>query len=418
MLWNGIQGAAGVLDANAVPDTQPTVVVVTGSGNFASLTTASDAVGTLRNVGAPVYAIGLEGDRLDTGGLQDVVTRAGGRLVTTPDSEQLDELGTEMAQAIDQQYVLAYDPPTGDDAGAVADIQLQVGEATTSASFVRGSQTTKPADLFAQTVASNGDGLLQSDLAKYVGVVLVLFAAGLGAFALIMLTQNDDSHLTNVLQPYAEGFLDETVEADDDEGALAKTALIQRAVEMTEDFAERQGFLAGVEAKLERADLPLRAAEALFFYGAMVAVVGLLSLVLTRSLIGTVFCTFLAALLPSCRGELQGQAPPEEVQRPAPRHAPAAVRHAAGRLLAHAGRRGRVPGGRGPDRLRAAPGRDRVPPGPPARGGPRRRGRADGQPRLPVGRHGHRDPARGRRQPGRAADDGRRHHGAARAPAP
>ncbi len=130
-------------------------------------------------------------------------------------------------------------------------------------------------------------------------MVLILFAAGLGAFALIMLTQNDDSHLTNVLQPYAEGFHDETVQFDDEEGGLATTAIIQRAVEMTEGFAERQGFLAGVEAKLERADMPLRAAEALFFYGAMVGVVGLLSLVLTRSLLGTVFCTFLAIMVPS-----------------------------------------------------------------------------------------------------------------------
>lgn len=299
VLWNGIQGAAGVLDAEADPEAQPTVVVITGSGGFASLTTAGDAVGTLRNAGAPVYAIGLEGDRLDTGGLQDVVARAGGRLVTTPDSEQLDELGTDLAESIDQQYVLAYDPPTGDDAGTMADISLQVGDATTTASFVRGSETIKPADLFAQTIVGDADGLLQSDLAKYAGVVLILFAAGLGAFALIMLTQQDDSHLTNVLQPYAEGFLDETMEDVDDDNGLAKTALIQRAVEMTEDFAERQGFLSGVEAKLERADMPLRAAEALFFYGAMVGVVGLLSLVLTKSLMGTVFCTVLAIMLPS-----------------------------------------------------------------------------------------------------------------------
>ncbi len=301
VLWNGIQGAAGVLDADADPEAQPTVVVITGSGSFASLTTAGDAVGTLRNVGAPVYAIGLEGDRLDTGGLEDVVARAGGRLVTTPDSEQLDELGTTLAQSIGQQYVLAYEPPTGDGAGAVADIQLQVGDATTTAAFVRGSQTVKPADLFAQTVSSGGGGLLQSDLAKYIGVFLILFAAGLGAFALIMLTQQDDSHLTNVLQPYSEGFVDEAIRDEDEheDGGLVKTALIQRAVEMTEDFADRQGFLAGVEAKLERADMPLRAAEALFFYAAMVGVVGLLSLVVTRSLVGTALLTGLAIMLPS-----------------------------------------------------------------------------------------------------------------------
>jgi len=299
VLWNGIQGAAGMLDTDADPEAQPTVVVITGSGSFGSLTTASNAVGTLRNAGAPVYAIGLEGDRLDTGGLEDVVARAGGQLVTTPDSEQLDELGAAAAQTIEQQYVLAYDPPTGDDAGAVADIQLSVGDATTAATFVRGSETIKPADLFPQVVAGNGDGLLQSDLAKYIGVLLILFAAGLAAFSLIMLTQQDDSHLTNVLQPYAEGFLDETVSDLDEDNGLAKTALIQRAVEMTEDFAERQGFLSGVEAKLERADMPLRAAEALFFYGAMVGVVGLLSMVLTRSLVGTALFTGLAIMLPS-----------------------------------------------------------------------------------------------------------------------
>ena len=299
VLWNGVQGAAGMLAADADPEAQPTVMVVTGSGSFGSLTTAGDAVGTLRNTGAPVYAIGLEGDRLDTGGLEDVVSRAGGHLVTTPDSEQLDELGADMASIIDHQYVLAYDPPTGDDAGAVADIVLQVGDATTTATFVRGSESIKPADLFAQAIVTSGDGLLQSDLAKYIGVVLILFAAGLGAFALISLTQPDDSHLTNVLQPYSEGLLDEPVSDLDEDNGLAKTALIQRAVEMTEDFAERQGFLAGVEAKLERADMPLRAAEAIFFYGAMVGVVGLLSMVLTRSLVGTALFTALAIMIPS-----------------------------------------------------------------------------------------------------------------------
>jgi tight adherence protein B len=134
-------------------------------------------------------------------------------------------------------------------------------------------------------------------MAKYVGVLLVVFAAGLGAFALILLTQEEDSHLTNVLQPYSEGFMD--APEDDEESSAAHTALIQRAVEMTEEFAERKGFLSKTEEKLERADLPLRAAEALFFYAAMVVVVGLLSLVLTQSLIGTAVFTGVAAMFPS-----------------------------------------------------------------------------------------------------------------------
>jgi tight adherence protein B len=296
VLWNGLAGAAGTLEED-VPESQPTVVAITASGNFASVADPGTAVGALRNAGAPLYVVGLDGGRLDAGGLTDVVERAGGRLLTTTDSEQLDELAATTATDIAQQYVIAYDPPTGDDAGAVADVSIQIGDSQTAATFVRGSETSAPADLFAQEGSAPADGLLQSDMAKYIGVVLILFAAGLGAFAMIQLTQEDDSHLTNVLQPYSEGFIDNPVE--DEDNGMAKTALIQRAVEMTEEFAERKGFLRGVEEKLERADMPLRAAEALFFYGAMVGVVALLALVMTGSLIGMLVFTGLAALIPS-----------------------------------------------------------------------------------------------------------------------
>ena len=418
VLWDGIAGSAELLATDA-PDAQPSVVVVTGSGNLASVSTSGDAVGALRNAGAPAYIVGLEGARLDTGGLEDVVERAGGRLLTTGDSEALDEMGTTMAATVDQQYVLAYEPPTGDEAEAVADIQVQVGDSTTAATFVRGSESDKPADLFAEPPLPVHDGLLQSDLAKFVGVGLILLAAALGAFALIMLTQRDTSHLTNVLQPYSEGFVDDSSIIDDDaDGGLAKTALIQRAVEMTGDFAERQGFLAAVEAKLERADLPLRAAEALFFYASMVAVVGLLSLVLLQNLVGTIVITVLAIMIPKAAVNFKAKRRLKKFNNQLPDMLAAPLRDAAGRLLPHAGRRGRVPGSGGPDRLRAASGRDRVPSGPAARRSARRGRGADGQRGLPVGRHGHRDPARSRREPGGAADDGVGDHDGPGAAAP
>ena len=47
---------------------------------------------------------------------------------------------------------------------------------------------------------------------------------------------------------------------------FAQTPLLQRAVEATGGFAERRGLLVKVEGMLERANLPLRPAEALFFY--------------------------------------------------------------------------------------------------------------------------------------------------------
>lgn len=295
VLYDGIAGSAELLVDDA-PDAQPNVVVITGSGNYASAAGPGRAVGALRDAGSPLYAVGLEGGRLDAGGLNDVVQRAGGRFVTTADPEALDELGAEMAAGIDQQYVVAYEALSAQEGGPVGDLTVQVGDVTTTASFVRGADVTDPGLLVPQDVETGSGGLFQSDLAKYLGVALVLAAAAVGAFALMMLTQPDDSHLTSVLSPYAEGVADSPF--DDDDTGLARTALIQRAVDMTEEIAERQGILAQAEDKLERADLPLRAAEALFFYVALVVVAGLLGLVLTKSLLGVLLLAGLMGLLP------------------------------------------------------------------------------------------------------------------------
>jgi tight adherence protein B len=115
----------------------------------------------------------------------------------------------------------------------------------------------------------------------------------LGAFALASLAGRTDESLTAVLRPYAEG----PQEEDEHDGALAQTAILQRAVELTEEFAERQGFLVKVERALERADLPLRAAEAMFFYAASVVILTLGAVAL-GGLITGIIVLLLAGLLP------------------------------------------------------------------------------------------------------------------------
>jgi tight adherence protein B len=62
--------------------------------------------------------------------------------------------------------------------------------------------------------------------------------------------------------------------------ALAETAVLQRMVGITGRLADRAGLLTRTEDALEQADLPLRPPEALFFYFAGLAVVGLLGLLI------------------------------------------------------------------------------------------------------------------------------------------
>ena len=72
------------------------------------------------------------------------------------------------------------------------------------------------------------------------------------------------------------------------EELIVQSALLQRAVSFSEDFAEKRGFLARVEELLERANLPVRAGEAMFFLTAIVVLAGGLALVLTRSALAAI----------------------------------------------------------------------------------------------------------------------------------
>jgi tight adherence protein B len=79
--------------------------------------------------------------------------------------------------------------------------------------------------------------------------------------------------------------------------SFARSDLVQRAVGLTSKMAGRGDLLLKVERLLEQANLPLRPAEALFFYGAGVALVGVLAVALAPSpAVGLIFAAIVAVL--------------------------------------------------------------------------------------------------------------------------
>ncbi len=94
----------------------------------------------------------------------------------------------------------------------------------------------------------------------------VAAAFGLLAFVLLYVFANDDADVQSRLNDYAED-ASATAERADGTTVLAETKVLQDAVHLTERFAPK-GALAKVEHMLEQADLPLRPAEVLFFWGA------------------------------------------------------------------------------------------------------------------------------------------------------
>jgi tight adherence protein B len=92
-------------------------------------------------------------------------------------------------------------------------------------------------------------------------LVLGALAAGGIALAVAMLMVRQDDGLTSVLQPYSpEG------EEDTEGGGFGGSAFVKRAVGITTQIAESQGYLVKVERMLEQANMPLRAGEALTGY--------------------------------------------------------------------------------------------------------------------------------------------------------
>jgi tight adherence protein B len=292
-VWNAVEIGAGNLAEDA-GDRQASVVVITGSADEVSGDRASSAAGELSNAGAAVFVA-----RLPSGvDLDDTVRQVGGLSYTADDADGLADavsrVGTDLTE---HQFRVVFDSATT--SGDSVSVTLDAGGASTTSSFLIGG-TYEGLQAVSPEFVSEPGGVefLQGGLGLLLAVVVVLVAVAALTFALASLMVKED-RLSQVLQPYSEVY--GTGSADDDEPAdtsVARTAIIQRAVALTENVAREQGALARTEAALERADLPLRAGEALFFYLAVVVLFTIGALFLFQNILGGLLLGAIAAIVP------------------------------------------------------------------------------------------------------------------------
>lgn len=300
MAVDGGTGTTSGIDAAArmITDTEAfqshMVLVVAGANSGA--VTASRARGAISRTGATSWVLAIDdrGAGANESFLRSVVDATGGRYVSTISLETVPGYLAEFGDHVDQHYLVSY--PS--DASGPVDLTVEVGQASVDISFITGSYVAGATALRpAEPIAPGGVGFLR-DAGIGLGIALAIVAVVLAAFAVGSLIFPDRSSLDTALEYYTEGGAEPDT-GDDDGSGMAHTAFIQRAVGLTEEFAERQGFLAKVEATLERADLPLRAAEAMFFYAASAILLVALSFALTGgNLMGTLIVTVVIAMVP------------------------------------------------------------------------------------------------------------------------
>jgi tight adherence protein B len=291
-LWDAIRLGSGLFVER--PDLQANMVVLSDGADTASQTPQPEARASVLGANATVYAIGLRGGtEFDAGGLQNLTSATGGQYVETSDPTALGRVFDQVQGAIQGQYELTYTST----ATNVVSVSLTVADGSAKASAPVGGTSNGLATNQPDVVEkSSYPGFMQGTVGKLLIALLALVAAGLGAYALLLLfTKDDKSTLQTALQPYS----DEPAEPEGTRAdvAFAESALIRRAVDTTARIARERGVLDVLEKRLEQADLPLRAAEALLF-NIVVGIVVVIAATLLRGFLGFVFSFLLVAVLP------------------------------------------------------------------------------------------------------------------------
>lgn len=294
-LWSALKLAA--TDLGNQGNYQSNVVIMTAQNDNVTGKDEVAARGQLITSQAAVFALAYTGGGMTTNALQTLVDTTGGEVLSTGDAASFGDLVGQVDTTLSsQQYEILY--PSTVPQSAVANIELKVGESLQRATVVVGGDVMGKQALEPRVTSSSGGiAFLQGGIGLVVAVLLMLLAVTGVIYSLVLIITKDDA-LAGVLQPYTDPGVDAFDDDDDSSTALSKTAFVQRAVEITEQVAESRGMLSTVEGSLERANLPLRAGEALFFYIAVVVVVTIIGLVLTGALIGGLVLGGIAALVP------------------------------------------------------------------------------------------------------------------------
>ncbi|MEM7274759.1 MAG: type II secretion system F family protein [Actinomycetota bacterium] len=285
---DGVAYAAETFDqsANAVR----TVIVITTGGDTTSEGSLLAAESAMIQAGAQLVWISVGSN---AAGLDRIAERTGGLTAPVADVAGFDDMiGRATAVATDR-LVVSFDgaAETGERGG----VALTIAESTIEFSYPAGLNSTNPLQLVPlEMEVQQETGILGHPAVLYLSVGLAFLAVALAVWTLGTIFLSGETSLDNMLARYSEK--DDSLDEDEIQEMLVQTALVRRAVDMTETFAERRGFLVRIEELLERANLPIAAGEAMFFLSALVVVLTGVSLVVTGSVIAALIVGMLAGV--------------------------------------------------------------------------------------------------------------------------
>ncbi len=291
-LWDGIYQAAQLLEETPRGSVRK-IVVLAATKDLKSFAAAGTARGEMLSTNAIGHVVGVERDGLDVGSLNRFAAESKGSIELITDPEDVATLADSLVASAQGSWIVSFDNPELPNGGEMV---VTIDGQATRANFIKGSITSGPALTPVPTTEGNRFALITGSLAKTLGVALGGLAIGMGTFAIFLLFQKRESSIGSLLSPYEEdGFGSEF--GEDEESGFAQNALVSRAVDFTEDFADKRGILENAAGKLERANIALRPAEAVTMYFAAV-VFGAFMGLMFRGPVGFLLGAALGGFLP------------------------------------------------------------------------------------------------------------------------
>jgi len=139
-------------------------------------------------------------------------------------------------------------------------------------------------------------GALDGDAGRLLVAVLVLVAVSFAVYLVLLAIERWRSPALRMLAPYS--WDPDDGEPRPEQLVLAETTLVRRIVDLGAGLAARVRLLPRVAANLEEAAVPLRASEALFFALAAAALLAVLTLAVSGSVVAAVGVLALAVVFP------------------------------------------------------------------------------------------------------------------------
>ena len=296
--WAGLKDAADLLDDRGA-NSDGTVILFTASPSSFVGGGPSSAESALRRAGVDLQVVALPfGTDLDA--VDEIVADVSGSVTVVDTDEQIAGGFQKVATTLAGSFRMVL--PQAADSSAVEPMTLTAGGASASLAYVPGALRVGSASLTPIVVTGAGlFGFLSNPIMKWLIVLLGVGAVVMLAWAIMAIFLPENDNLERRLEVYEDPYGDKAVGDDftSAEEHHATVPIIQRAVDLTGDLADRRGLTDKLEQRLERANLPLRAAEAMFFLLVVSVTMTVLTFVLTRNPLVAIGAAVLTFVLPT-----------------------------------------------------------------------------------------------------------------------